>query len=266
MSAEALRATATRLLETGAVAVVIGHEAGSLGRRRPLFARTAADVERLVHDEACRHDLAVYATKPEVRALGRMAIVATPAALRALRRLAAERQIRDGEVLALAVDDGSVRELAAPANVEARLATVPDALPAAAKAEMERLAAMAVEDRRAFWASELDRCTRCYACRAACPMCYCARCTMDVNRPQWVPVASHGLGNLDYHLVRAMHLAGRCVLCGACGAACPEGIPVHLLTEFAEASVRRHFGHPADGAGSYALATFRPDDRESFIR
>lgn len=262
-----LRATAARLLESGRVAVVVGHEPGTLGRRRAFFARTAVEASRLVHDDGCRHNLAVYATKDEVRRLGRVAVVATAAVLRALQRLTAERQLHDGEVIALAVDGESVRELATMAAVEAHLATVPDGLPAAERAEIERLTAMTVEERRAFWAVELDRCTRCYACRAACPMCYCPRCTMDGNRPQWVPVASHGLGNLDYHLVRAMHLAGRCVECGSCGEACPAGIPVHLLTEFAEESARRHFGAtPSDGRGGYALSTFRPDDKESFIR
>jgi ferredoxin len=263
---EALRAAAARLLESGVVAVVIGHEPGSLGRRRPFFARTAADAARLVHDDGCWHNLAVYATKDEVRRLGRPAIAATPPVLRALLRLTAERQLGDGEVLALAVDGEVVRELRTRADLEAHLATVPGALPAAERAEIERLAAMTVEERRAFWAAELGRCTRCYACRAACPMCYCPRCTMDCNRPQWVPVASHGLGNLEYHLVRAMHLAGRCVECGSCGLACPAAIPVHLLTEFAEESVRRHFGAPPAGAAGYALSSFRPDDQESFIR
>jgi ferredoxin len=99
-------------------------------------------------------------------------------------------------------------------------------------------------------------------------MCYCERCTMDGNRPQWVPAASHALGNLEYHLVRAMHLAGRCVECGTCGKACPVGIPIHLFTIFAEESVRRQFGQRGGaGAGTgYALSSFRPGDQESFIR
>ena len=50
------------------------------------------------------------------------------------------------------------------------------------------------------------------------------------------------------------------------GEACPAGIPVHLLTEYAEESVRRHFGAPAAGGAGYPLSTFRPDDPEGFIR
>lgn len=262
---EALRARAAQLLGSQAVAVVVGHEPGTLGRRRPCLARTAAEAARLVHDEACHHNLAVYATRDEVRALGRVAIVANPAELRALLRLAAERQLRDGGVLALVPGGETVLELGTPAEIEAHLASVPDALPEADRLEIERLTAMTAAERRAFWAEQLSRCTRCYACRASCPLCYCGRCTMDCNRPQWVPVASHGLGNLEYHLVRAMHLAARCVRCGSCGRACPAGIPVHLLSEFADESVRRHFGSASPASG-YALSTFRPDDREGFIR
>jgi ferredoxin len=99
-------------------------------------------------------------------------------------------------------------------------------------------------------------------------MCYCEHCTMDCNRPQWVPVPSHALGNLEYHMVRAMHLAGRCVECGDCGRACPVGIPIHLLTFNAEESVHAQFGQRAGASAKldYAMSTFRPDDKETFIR
>ena len=44
----ALRAEAVGLLAEGRVQVVIGHEPGTGGRRRPLFARTAVEADRLV--------------------------------------------------------------------------------------------------------------------------------------------------------------------------------------------------------------------------
>jgi ferredoxin len=266
---QALRTTAAEMLASGEVGVVIGYEPGTNGKRRPLFARGAADAARLVYDEGCWHNLATYLTKGEVRRLGRIALVATPAALRSLLRLAAERQVRDDEVVALAVgEDAGVRRLGSVAEVQAYLETVPERLHPAARAEIDRLSAMTATERRAFWDAQLARCVKCYACRAACPMCYCERCTTDCNRPQWIPVASHGLGNLEYHLMRAMHLAGRCVECGNCVRACPLGIPVHLLAVYAEESVRRQFGFAggASAHGEYALSTFRPEDKEAFIR
>jgi ferredoxin len=266
---QALRTAAAELLAAGEVGVVIGYEAGTQGRRRPFFARSEADAARLVYDDSCWHNLATYLTKNEVRHLGRIAIVGSPAALRSLLRLAAERQVREGEVVALAVgEDAGVRKLASLADVRAHLEAMPDRLHPAARAEIERLSAATAAERRAFWHEQLARCIKCYACRTVCPMCYCERCTTDCNRPQWIPVASHGLGNLEYHLMRAMHLAGRCVQCGNCVRACPLGISVPLLAVYAEESVRRQFGSAWGGAagGEYALSTFRPDDKEAFIR
>jgi ferredoxin len=264
-----LREKAKQLLEAGTVKAVLGFEAGTHGRRRPAFARSAEQAGRLVLDDGCRQNLASYVTRKEIKRLGRLAVAARPETLRALLQLLAERQVREEDVLALAVDaDGGVTELATAQAVEERLATEAQVIPAEDRAMLDRLAAMSREERWAFWQGELSRCVKCYACRSSCPMCYCEQCTMDCNRPQWVPVPSHPLGNLEYHQVRAMHLAGRCVQCGDCGRACPVGIPVHLLTFTAEESVHSQFGQRAGSSAKldYALSTFRPDDKESFIR
>jgi len=265
---EALRQRAKELLAEGAVKVIVGYAKGTGDVRRPHFAREPGHVDRLVLDASCSQNLAVYATKHEVRQLGQAAMVALPATQRALLQLLAERQLRDGEVVALAVDGGELKELRTAAALEEHLALKADALKPEDKALLDRLEAMGREDRWAFWQKELARCMKCYACRNSCPMCYCDHCTMDCNRPQWVPVASHSLGNLEYHMVRTMHLAGRCVECGECGRACPVGIPVHLLTYCAEETVHEHFGQRAGHKAKldYALSTFRTDDKESFIR
>lgn len=260
---------AQNLLASGSVKVVIGYGRGSQQAPRPLVLQKPEQAQYLVWDEGFSYNIATYVTKREIKRLGRMAIVAPTPVLRSLLQLAAERQIADGDVIALAPSqDGSVRELAKLSDIEELLATSPDTMRPADRGALDRLTKMSVEERRAFWAKELERCIKCYACRSSCPMCYCERCTMDVNRPQWVPAASHALGNLEYHIVRAMHLAGRCVQCGTCGEACPVGIPVHLLTFFGEESVRRTFGQRggASAKPDYALSTFRPDDKESFIR
>ena len=126
---------------------------------------------------------------------------------------------------------------------------------------------MSVAERWTFWQKEFDKCIKCYACRAACPMCYCHRCTTDVNQPQWIPVASHQRGNLDYHLMRAMHLAGRCVSCGECAKACPMDIPLNLLTYQLIEPIRTDFGAMAGMKANavYALSTYKPEDKEDFI-
>lgn len=264
-----LKEKAKQLLEAGEVKAVIGFTAGTFGRRRPFYARTPAEAGRLVMDEACEQNLATYVTRKEVKRLGKVAVAAKPGVLRALLQLMAERQIKEGDLLPLAVGaDGQVEELATAQAVEERLALEPLQISAKDKELLDKLNRMTREERFAFWQSELSRCIKCYACRSSCPMCYCEHCTMDCNRPQWVPVPSHAQGNLEYHQVRAMHLAGRCVECGDCGRACPVDIPVHLLTFTAEESVHAQFGQRAGASAKldYALSTFRPDDKETFIR
>jgi len=265
---EALRNKAKELLAAGAVKVVIGYGQGTGDSRRPVFVHSADKVTDLVFDKACTQNLATYLTKSEVRAMGRMAIVAVPSTLRSILQLAAEKQLREENVVALAMIDGVMKDLSTFDAIEETVATVPDAISEADQKVIDKLMAMSSSERRAFWADELGRCVKCYACRSSCPMCYCERCTMDCNRPQWIPVASHAIGNLEYHVVRAMHLAGRCVQCGTCGAACPVGIPVHLLTFFAEGTVRRQFGQKGGASAKldYAMSTFKPDDKEQFIR
>jgi formate dehydrogenase (coenzyme F420) beta subunit len=259
---------ATQLLAAGTVKAVIGYGEGTARRVRPLFARTPADADKLVYDERCLSNLAVYLPRRETKKLGPVAVVAAAKALRSILQLFAERQLRQGEVIALAVGPDGISELGTAEAIEQHVAMQPSAMRAEDKAAIDRLMAMSVAERRAYWEAELGRCIKCYACRSSCPMCYCERCTMDCNRPQWVPAASHALGNFEYHMVRAMHLAGRCVECGTCGQSCPVDIPVHLLTFYAEESVRRQFGQRGGASATldYAMSTFRPDDKESFIR
>jgi ferredoxin len=260
---------AKQLLESGAVKAVLGYGAGTLGARRPLFARTSPQAEKLIFDGECVQNLATYLTKPEVKRLGRVALTARPQALRAVLQLMAERQVKEEDLLALVVDaQGQVTELATAQAIEEHLALAGAALSAKDRELLDRLEKMTQHERWEFWQGELSRCIKCYACRSSCPMCYCGQCTMDCNRPQWVPVPSHALGNLEYHMVRAMHLAGRCVECGDCGRACPVDIPIHLLTIHSEESVHTQFGQQAGTSAKldYAMSTFRPDDKETFIR
>jgi Fe-S oxidoreductase len=82
-----------------------------------------------------------------------------------------------------------------------------------------------------------------------------------------VNVAPHALGNFEWHMNRAMHLAGRCVQCGSCNIACPVGIPIALLTIEATRIVEREFGQQAGTKCETpaALSSFRVEDKESFI-
>jgi len=49
--------------------------------------------------------------------------------------------------------------------------------------EFER---MSPQERWRFFEKESSRCIRCYACREACPMCYCPECFVDSSSPKWI--------------------------------------------------------------------------------
>lgn len=267
---EELRKKARELLEKGAAQVVIGYAPGSTAdKSRAVFVCSPQQAQTLIFNGHCHQNLAVYLLKPEVKALGKPALVARTPTLRTVLQLASEGQIADGQVLVLAVsDDGTVTELADLAAMEKYITNLPLGLAPAEQDLVAKIEKMSRDERFAFWQEEFAKCLKCYACRAACPMCYCTRCVVDVNQPQWVPVAPHAVGNLEWHLVRAMHLAGRCVNCGYCAQACPAGIPLNLLTQMLAREVTAEFGLNAGASTKkeYALSVYKPDDKEGFIR
>ena len=257
-----------QLLSDKTIDVFIGYGSGTIGRIRAIFAKTPEQAELLIFQEDCTQNLAGYLLKHEVRHLGKIGILANVAALRSIMQLASEFQIKDNEILALYVNpDGTLKEFSDFKSIENFLESLNTGITSDEKEMIRRLEAMTVNERWVFWNQEFEKCMKCYACRAACPMCYCHRCTTDVNQPQWIPVASHELGNLDYHLMRAMHLAGRCVNCGECARACPMDIPLNLLTYQLIDPIKTGFGATAGMKSDavYALSTYKPDDKENFI-
>jgi ferredoxin len=258
----------TSLLEEKTVNAFIGYGQGTAGRIRAIFVRNSTQAANLVYSAECTANLAGYLLKHEIKRLGKLGIVANDSALRSMMQLASEFQIKDGEVYVLHVSPGgSITAFTDFSSIEAYLETTKTGITAEEQQMIAKLEAMSVAERWDFWNKEFEKCIKCYACRAACPMCYCHRCTTDVNQPQWIPVASHEMGNLDYHLMRAMHLAGRCVNCGECANACPMDIPLNLLTYQLIAPIKETFGATAGmkSDAMYALSTFKPDDKENFI-
>jgi len=88
--------------------------------------------------------------------------------------------------------------------------------------------------RKDFIQEHLSRCTMCFACRDACPGCHCnENCVMDKQKlPEPFLHKSHNLKDiLTYHFIHFFHLADRCTNCGECTRACPEEIPLVVITE-----------------------------------
>jgi len=135
----------------------------------------------------------------------------------------------------------------------------------------------------AFWEKTMERCIRCYACRSVCPMCYCDECVVDsiqmavapdttpeekANRIKWIERSNTNADTFGYHLVRAMHLAGRCVDCGECERVCPVNIPLRLLNTKLEKEALDMFDYRVgfDADKPSLVSSFNDRDPNDFIR
>jgi len=123
------------------------------------------------------------------------------------------------------------------------------------------------EERYQLFTEETDRCIRCYACREACPMCYCAECFVDHIMPRWSESMVTRGGTQAWHLIRAFHQTGRCVECGACERACPMDIKMTYMTDKLNADMKKKYGFEvgADDEKQPPFATITLDDKNRFV-
>ncbi len=114
----------------------------------------------------------------------------------------------------------------------------------------------------------LSACIRCYACRNACPLCYCPTCFVEESRPQWVGKSQNPLDVRTFHFLRAYHCAGRCTDCGACQTVCPVGINMRVFTKKLEKDCYEQFGWEAGLSLDQRppLDTYKPGDPDDFIK
>lgn len=257
-----LQEKATDLLNEGVVNLIIGFEQGN-NKVRPLFCEKPEDAEKLIYCDDCSTNNAVYLTKKELIGDGKIAIIATYKEVASIIQLNKENQIKKENLIVLTVgEDGEVTELASFEEMEKFcLEHTPTANPAMA-ATLEKIDKMSREERWAYWKTELDKCIRCYACRAACPLCYCNRCISEVNCPQWLDPWKSTLSNIEWQINRVMHMSGRCTGCGACAKACPLDLPIGILTKKMSTDIKEMLGN---GEGGNVLSTFNPSDKENFI-
>jgi formate dehydrogenase subunit beta len=98
-----------------------------------------------------------------------------------------------------------------------------------------------VAERFEFWRKQFERCIKCYGCRNACPQCFCPECTLEEGL--WVERGEVPPAYPTFHLIRAMHTAGKCVGCRECELSCPAGIPLTSLYALIRQDVREMFGY-----------------------
>lgn len=271
---EQYRNEAAELLSSGAVKLVIGYGGGSTpDRRRPVFVRSAEEVSRLVLDSYCVANLSAYLISEGLLSDGKnVAVFLKPDGIRSVNILSAEAQVNPDQVVILGFNIEGEQTTPLPGRKAADYAPLMESLRSSGlspelQREADRLEQMSAVERFDYWKEQFAKCIKCYACRQVCPMCYCRRCIVDVNQPQWINTSSHTLGNFEWNIVRAFHLAGRCVACGGCDRACPVNIPLRLINHRMSKETLDIFGHfPGESADQKpVLANFRQDDPETFI-
>lgn len=263
---------------------MVGYAQGSLpDTTTPFFATKPDDTDQLVWNRHCHNNLSVYLTKKLVRKLGRVALVAKGCDVKSVVGLIQENQIKRDDVVIIGVACDGVEVGGTPAGkcyaCDVKTPPLYDELVGQAtnhrqqqsdplEEEIRQIEQMDREGRWNYWQQQFARCIRCYACRAVCPMCYCETCITDKHRPQWIPTSAHGKGNLAWNIIRALHLAGRCVGCDECARVCPADIRLDLINRKLAQVIKQEFGYETGLSPETAppLATYTPEDKEEFIR
>jgi formate dehydrogenase (coenzyme F420) beta subunit len=286
-----LRQLSRRLLEESTVQVVIGYgQTDPEGPAFPVFIMRPEDAEQLVWNDRCFANLTTYLTRKEIKALGKPAIIVKGCDERTLVVLEKESQINRSEIVVIGVACGGVAStspcsskkgpgvrakcLSCDVPIPRRtdhLIAEDGTQPTAFKpryADVEEFLKKTPEERMAYWREEFSRCVKCYACRQACPLCYCQRCIVEKNRPQCISTSATLKGNFAYHIARAFHQAGRCVGCDECTRVCPAGIDLRLLNLSLAKAAEEKFSYRSgvDPEADPLIGCYSENDKETFIR
>ncbi|MCP4754289.1 MAG: 4Fe-4S ferredoxin [Proteobacteria bacterium] len=135
-------------------------------------------------------------------------------------------------------------------------------------ADVAEIETMSSDEKWNHFEDLLSTCIRCYACRNACPLCYCPTCFVDESGPQWVGKSDDPTDTRTFHFLRAFHCAGRCTDCGACQSACPMGINMRTFTKKLEKDCLELYGWQSGLTTDERppLDSFKPDDPDEFVK
>ncbi|MSN27460.1 MAG: Fe-S oxidoreductase [Geobacter sp.] len=292
---EAIQGEAQRILSAGEVTAIVGYAtARRKGSAQPIVITNADDAQKLIFTPACVNNLAVYLTKAkkEIPKQGKIGIVVKGCDLKALAGLMGESQLKREQLYLIGVpcagvlastiqpDTQLTADTIAPKCTEcdAHLPQGCDFVPAQTPvtpelekkyaAEIARLEALTPKERWAYWKEQFSKCIKCYACRQVCPFCFCEQCLCDRNKPQMVDTTPRPAGNTAWHIVRAMHLAGRCAGCAECERVCPMDIPLNLLNRKMAKELKELYDYEAGFQVNEngPLNSYTEKDDQSFIK
>lgn len=313
--------TVKKLLADKKIDFFIGYENGTLPLRvAPYFVFENNDVDKLVWNSFCTHNLAVYLPRAlsytKDQKTKRVGILCKGCDSRSLVGLIKEKQVNrenlfivgiscsgvvdskkissqlDGsEIMSIDEDTDSIvvklkdgerkfekKDYLCESclNCAHPTPTVYDVLIRAAKYSpqpvtpdpvIKEFSSKPRKERWKIFEEEVSKCIRCYACRNACPNCYCKECFAEQTTPQWLGVTNELSDIVFYHTIRIFHQAGRCVDCGACVRACPMDINLRLFTRILVDEVKQRFSYEPGVSFKETppLATFSIEDKQEFM-
>lgn len=122
-------------------------------------------------------------------------------------------------------------------------------------------------ERWEYFTREMAKCIRCYACRNACPSCYCRSCFVEQTTPRWIGLTVDPSDVQLFQLMRLFHMVGRCVDCGSCSAVCPMGVDLRTFLKKIDYDGWKLFkNRPGVSLEEpLLLGTFSESDPEDFI-
>lgn len=262
-----------KLLGEGAVKVILGFAKGEAGLDAvPLFVRSENEVDSLIWDETCTPNLAKYLLERKEKT----AIVAKPCDSRAIIMYLIEKQLNRDNIYIIGVECPGMtgkNGRAAPGcdSCALRIPPMYDVLVNADISGKETASSDEKENVRQTLANnmekfrnEIKKCILCFSCRQACYGCYCKSCFVERSIPGWLPADPDIGSKMLFHLGRTMHLAGRCVECGACERVCPSGVKLRYLAREISELGKELYGYNAGMNPDEipSMSAFSQNDRE----